>query len=183
MGADTDIYTHHHFVLSFIQLVSKRLTPLLPNYLNSLWPNFSKVLETFLTDFERYWHDSITRLLQIYRPGIARFTNSDLLNRDLVILEATAVQWAYCHTQVGCIVWTICHWFWGAHSLARRYKAGWIHVFLSEFCPPDCRSWNPDSSDQQGFSNLQLPNFGVLVGILASLLRWQKGHRCGLLLL
>ncbi len=37
---------------------------------NSSWHRFTKVLETFLRDFDPYWHDSITQLLQICRLHI-----------------------------------------------------------------------------------------------------------------
>lgn len=168
------------------------------NILNtSVYPNMFGFSTTWLTEsVNRRWAQ-----IQISTPTtilffnlfilallpISRFTNSDLLNRDLVILEATEVQWEHCHTQVGCIVWTICSWFWGARSLDRRYEAAgsmfscclvqilttWLSQLKSRLIRP------------ARFFQSSITKFWCVLGIRASLpvLSWPEGRWCGLPLL
>ncbi len=66
----THIYTLTGHFIRYTLLVPYWTPFCLQNCFNSSWHRFNKVLETFLTDFGPYWHDSITQLLQIYRLHI-----------------------------------------------------------------------------------------------------------------
>ncbi len=84
----------------------------LQNCLNSSWHRFKKVLETFLRDFGPYWHESITRLLQICRlhihgceSPVPPHPKDALLDWDLVNVEAIWVKWTHCHVQETSLRW------------------------------------------------------------------------------
>ncbi len=74
----SDTHTHTHKYIYTLTGHFIRYTLLVPgwtpfclqNCLNSSWHRFNKVLETFLSDFGPYWHDSITQLQQICRLHI-----------------------------------------------------------------------------------------------------------------
>ncbi len=99
----------------------------LQNCLNSLWHRFNKVLETFLRDFDPYWHDSITQLLQICRLHIhdANFPFHHIA-KVLYWIEIwwlwrpIWVKWTHCHVQE-----TSLRWFELCDML--HYSAGGSH--------------------------------------------------------
>ncbi len=84
----------------------------LTNCLNSSWHKFNEVLETFLSYFGTYWHESIMQMLQICRHAhpwcnspIPPHPQGALLDWDLVTVEAIWVKWTHCHVQETSLTW------------------------------------------------------------------------------
>ncbi len=107
----THTHTHTGHFIRYTVLIQSWTHFCLQNCFNSSWHRFNKVLETFLRDFDPYWHDSITQLLQICRlhihdeSPVPPHPKGALLDWDLGTVEAVWVKWTHCHVQETSLRW------------------------------------------------------------------------------
>ena len=123
-------YTHSHFS-RYTLLVPSWTSFCLQNCLNYLWHRFNKALETFLRDFPYFsilsWeHHAVAADLSAAHPWcdspIPPHPKDVPLDWDLVIVEATGVQWTHCHVQETSLRWfELCDM--ACYSAIKR----WVH--------------------------------------------------------
>lgn len=98
----------------------------LQNYFNSSWQRFNKVLETFLRDFDPYWHASLTHA----------WWESPILPHPKAALLVCGGHLSSSYATNS----SMNHW----------YITGWIHASMW-LTPSECYNRNWDSSDQATF--------------------------------
>lgn len=141
----------------------------MPNSLNSLWPNFSKELETFFTDFEWYWHNhAVAADLSAGNLWFHQFQSIELRSGYFLGHWSTVRTLSY-SGRLHCLN--------NMQLVLRGPQAGRIHVFLLFSPNSDHLTAAAEIQSHQTSKVFPIFNSFVLVGILASLpvLSWQGG--------